>query len=81
MATLTSAQLAELRKSCQDETLLPNVTKPTFNVALQAIEDRWEVVRSSFGVAIENAAPGVFTNADKARLVKHWLKQRFDRGG
>lgn len=78
MAVLTPAQLVELRQHCAEAQTV-TWTKPQVNAALQAIEDRFEAVRASFGVAIETAAPGVFSPAQKVRLVKFWLRQKFGR--
>lgn len=81
MAVLAGNQLAELRRAVQAEAFRPDLSKATFSGAFQAVEDRFEAVRSSFGTAIENAVPGVFSAQEKSRMVRYWLKQKFDRGG
>ncbi len=81
MATLSADERAALRRRFAETVGTVTVTKPTINAALQAIEDRFEVVRNSFGTAIEAAAPGAFTAQQKAMLVKFWLQQKFERGG
>lgn len=81
MAILTNDQLGDLRRGTEmDRTPLTH-TKTQVNAAFQAIEDRFEAVRASFGTAIETAAPGVFSGPQKIALVKFWLRSKFDRGG
>ena len=80
MAILSPADLATIRRAVTSEGEV-NWTKPVINAALQAIEDQWEADRPRFANAIETAAPGVFTNAQKNRLGKHWLTVKFRLGG
>jgi len=82
MATLTAPQLAELRRGIAPDVAAVNFNKPQVNAALQAVEDWFETTaRTEIGAAIETAAPGVFTNAQKRVIAKYWLRQKFDRGG
>lgn len=80
MATLTATQLAELRRGCAGAVVAVNYTRAQINAGLQAIEDYYETTaRAGFGSAIEAAAPGVFTNAQKKQLGKFWLFQKYGR--
>lgn len=81
MAIMTPDELADLRRNCARERATVDYTKPQINAALQAIEDWWEANRAALGAAIEAAAPGVFSPAEKRRLAKHWLAHKFARGG
>jgi len=78
MAVLTSLELTELRQRVQAAGAI-DVPKGTLNTACQAIEDWFEANRASLGAAIEAAIPGITTNAQKKRLVKFWLAQKFGR--
>ena len=79
MALLTLTQLAAIRQDFVATLAVINKTKPQINVALQAIEDWFEANRASLGAAIEAAAPGQFTGAQKLKLVKFWLRSKFER--
>jgi len=81
MAILTTDQLVQLRQMAAAEAATVTWTKPQVNAALQAIEDWWEANRASLGTAIEAAAPGKFTVAQKKALGKYWLWQKYGRGG
>jgi len=76
---LTAIQLAAIRQDFVATLTIINKTKPQINVALQAIEDWFEANRAALGAAIEAAAPGTFTAAQKLKLVKFWLRSKFDR--
>jgi hypothetical protein len=80
MAILTASQLTELRQACSRSGIAINYTKAQVNAGLQAIEDYFEnTVRAGIATAIESAAPGVFTNAQKKQLAKMWLLQKYGR--
>jgi hypothetical protein len=79
MAILTPTQLAALRQECARAAQVVTWDRPTVNAALQAIEDWFEANRAALGAAIEAAAPGAFTNAQKRALVKFWLFSKFGR--
>jgi hypothetical protein len=80
MAVLTAAQLTELRQGVARGVTSINYTKAQANAALQALEDYFEnTARAGFSSAIEAAAPGVFTNAQKKQLGKYWLLQKAGR--
>ena len=76
---LTAIQLAAIRQDFVATLTIINKTKPQINVALQAIDDWFEANRAALGAAIEAAAPGTFTGAQKLKLVKFWLRSKFDR--
>lgn len=78
---LTSDQLSDLRRSAATEAAIVTWMKPQVNATLQAVEDWFEANRTSLGVAVETAAPGLFSAAQKRVLVKYWLAQKFARGG
>jgi hypothetical protein len=81
MAVLTLAQLLELRQAvvADPATTVVPWTKAQINAAVQAIEDWFEAQRTTVAGLIETAAPGVFTNAQKKRIVKYYLQQKFGR--
>lgn len=83
MAILTSDELCAIRRHLQTGNAVAiNYTKAQVNAATQAIEDWFEANRASLAAAINAATdPFVFTNAQKLQLVKHWLRQKFERGG
>ena len=49
-----------------------------FGLPIRVLE---EPETAALGAAIEAAAPGVFSPAEKRRLAKHWLAHKFARGG
>ncbi len=82
MALYSAMRLAQMR---QDMASLGTVTfvKADVNVAVQSIEDLMlGAGKTALFNAIESAAPGVFTNAQKGRLFRVWVIRRFgqDRG-
>ena len=82
MALLTSEQSTELRQNCSRDLSWPLV-RETANAALQAIENVFvsAAVQNALSNAIDAAtSPIVLTIAEKRTLVKHWLRQRADRG-
>jgi hypothetical protein len=81
MAVLTASELAELRNGVANSGT-QSWTRAQVNAALQAVEDYFEdTARAGFGSAIEAAAPGVFTNAQKKRIGAYWLLQKYRREG
>lgn len=74
MATLTTAQLGEMRRGSETERFPHSHTRAQLNAAFQAVEDRFQVVSASFGTAIETAAPGVFSGSQKTAIVKFWAR-------
>jgi predicted component of type VI protein secretion system len=58
-------------------------TKPQFNAALQAIEDRLQLAATRTAIAndIEAAAPGVFSAAEKNTLFGIWCVTAAQRLG
>lgn len=83
MATLTAAQLDELRQNCS-ASASGNIgaIKPQVNAALQAIEDYCEnTAKAGFASAIEAAAPGIFNAGKKKILVAYYFRQKFTREG
>lgn len=82
MAILNAAELAELRRALAKESTTVDWNKPTINLGLQAIEDFIEGGKATMAANIDMAtSPFVFTAAQKKSLVKHYFKQKFDRGG
>lgn len=79
MAALTVQQLRRARNGC--ETAMPlGYTKEHVNAALQAIEDWWELpaTKAAISSAIDTAtSPFVFTNAQKKKIGKFWLLEKF----
>lgn len=74
MATLTAAELQELRSVLTRNTATQTWTKAQVNAALQAIEDRIRLAGTQNTIAgdIEAAAPGVFSAGQKATLFGVW---------
>jgi len=80
MPVLSPAQLIEIRRSCSADDTLINFSKAQANLAIQAIEDWFEVNRASLNTAINTAtAPLVLSATVKKRLVAFWLRQKFGR--
>jgi len=78
MATLTAAQMSTARNSCERIDSSIGYTKAQINAALQACEDYFEnTARAGFGGAMEAAAPGVFTAAQKRRIGRFYLLLKF----
>ena len=76
---LSENELVELRQRMARATPIVPWKKVAINAALQAIEDWFEAERASLGQAIEAAAPGMFSIAQKKKLVAYWLEQKFRR--
>ena len=82
MAILTLEELAFLRRETAKHQTPVTWTKPQINAASQATENWFEANRASLNSAINAAtSPVVFPAAVKLRLVKEWLRQKFERGG
>ena len=83
MATLTANQLSTLRQQVAAEGVAIAYTKPNLNAAAQAVENYFETTaRAALNTAINAAtAPLVLPAPVKAALVKHYLRQKFERGG
>lgn len=88
MTVLTSADLTDLRhRAAIGKTV--TWTKPQINAALQAIEDAVQStsnvgarsLKTYIGLAIENAAAGVFNAQQKDDLFVLWTKLNAARGG
>ena len=82
MAVYTAQRLAKMRQA-MSKLGTATYVKADVNVAVQAIEDLMQAQgRTAIFGAIETAAPGVFTNPQKARLFRVWVERRFgqDRG-
>lgn len=82
MAILASPEFGAIRRDLEDEAIPINYQKAQVNTALQAIEDSFETTcKTALNSAIETAAPGVFTAAQKRAMVKRYLYRKFQRGG
>ena len=87
MATLTSSQLARMRRSTRTEWTTPiDFGKSTINAVFQAIEDEFERpfgvpgpgFKLSAAAAITVAAtPKVFTNSEKKKIARAYLGEKF----
>lgn len=79
MATLSAAELGEIRKKLARGVTVMWST-PQANAALQAIEDYFEdTAKAGLNSAIEGAASGVFTAAQKKKLVAFFILQKSRR--
>lgn len=82
MAMLTSPELGAIRRDLEDESIAITYQKAQVNAAIQAIENSFETTcKAALNNAIETAAPGVFTAAQKRAMVKRYLYRKFQRGG
>lgn len=82
MATLTAGDLLNQRRRASSSTTTQTWTKAQANAALQAIEDLMETTgRTAINNAIEGAAAGVFTNAQKRVLFATYCEYKFGQGG
>lgn len=79
MAT-PNGDLAKLRQACQDIRANVNYTKPQINAVLSAAEDWLTANWASLRTAMEAAAPGVFTNAEKQAIAARWIVNKATRG-
>jgi len=73
---ISNKNLAQMRRGIC-EGYKPSFDKPEINSALNAVNDWWATVRASAGSAIETAAPGKFTNAQKKKIVAFWFDYKF----
>lgn len=89
MATLTAAQLQEVRSLAASAVATVTWTKPQINAAIQAVEDAMasasnvggKSVQAYIGGAIETAAPGVFSAPQKQTLFALWCVRYAYRQG
>lgn len=74
MATISAADLVELRRCAAKNSATQNWTKAQINAALQAIEDRLQLAATKTAISndIEAVAPGVFTGPQKTLLFGVW---------
>lgn len=81
MAIITNEELSVLRKQFTEGIVPVTFIKAPINAALQAINDWFDkaAVQSSLNTDIEAAAAGVFTANQKKKLVKFWLRSRFEK--
>jgi hypothetical protein len=80
MAIVSVSDLASLRQRCASDVASVTWTKAQVNAAIQALEDWFDTTgRQEAAAAIESAAPGVFTNAQKKLIGKYWLTQKSGR--
>ena len=54
-------------------------TRQQSEVADQAIEDAFDAALAAIKTAIETAVPGVYTNAQKNRKIRNWLRSKLGR--
>ena len=83
MAVLNATQLAEGRQKVAKELIEVTYVKADINAAFQAVENYFETTaRAAINTAINAAtSPVVLPAGVKTLIVKHYLKQKFDRGG
>ncbi len=82
MAILTADELAALRRRMAASAGAVDWDKGTVNAALQAVEDKFELIRSDISATIDTAAaPFVFTVQQKEKLVGATLQRKFVREG
>lgn len=82
MATLTAAQLAQLRQLFvrKLDGVVIDFDKPTVNAALQSVEDWYEANKAQLSADIDAAtAPYTFTAQQKKWLGAYWLLQKSGR--
>ena len=78
MATISTPHLVACRRGLERSGNPINYNKTQINAAIQAIEDRFEATRSGFNTAIEGAAPGIFSAAQKRQLFAYWASIKFE---
>ncbi len=82
MAILTADEMAALRRQVAAPAQTVGWDKSTVNTALQAVEDKFELIRSDISATIDAAAtPFVFTALQKRKLVGAVLRRKFTREG
>ena len=82
MAIIAADEMAALRRRVAESDATINWDKGTINAALQAVEDKFELIRSDISAAIDAAAaPFVFTVQQKKKLVRATLQRKFVREG
>lgn len=82
MATITAGELLTMRRRAAEGAATQGWTKAQVNAALQAIEDLMETTgRTAINNAIEGAAPGVFSGAQKRLLFAAYCEYKFGKGG
>ena len=79
MAVLTPRQLNIAQRGAARVFLSFSYDKPTLNAAVQAIEDWFEANKAGGSAAVETAAPGAFTNAEKLQLFAVWMVEKATR--
>ena len=82
MAIIAADEMAVLRRRVAESDSSINWDKRTINAALQAAEDKFDLVMTDIGAAIDAAtSPFVFSAAQKAKLVSTVLRRKFVREG
>lgn len=79
---IPDADLATLRQECASE--LKNVDYDTHQAdnAYNAVEEWWDVTGRDLAAAeIEAIEPGVFDKTQTDCQIKHWMHNKFERGG
>lgn len=83
MATITSSELTSLRQeTSKDPSMSLNYLKSEINAALQALEDWYDdpATKTEVSNRINTAtSPHVFTNNQKKKIAKYWLRNKFGR--
>lgn len=79
MATLNASELDKgMRELSRAKRPGPSTwSKPEIKAALQALEDWFEdAAKLDAAAAIERAAPGAFSNADKKKIGGIWMSRK-----
>ena len=82
MAVLTDQESIRMSRGLETDSIPINYSKVQIKTALQAVEDWFDkpAVKAVLSADIDTAtAPFVFTNAQKKKLIKRWLRFRFDK--
>ncbi|MHA2029080.1 MAG: hypothetical protein ACW99Q_06805 [Candidatus Kariarchaeaceae archaeon] len=77
MAILTPTELSEVRQKVELEEADIGTIKTEINLAIQAIEDWYEGARPDISTAIDSATTFNFTNTQKKRIGKYWMRQKW----
>ena len=79
---MTPDELAALRQEVAKESDEVTWVKADINAALEALDAWWVASgRPEAAGAIETAAPAKFSNMEKKRIGKYWLRHKFNGGG
>jgi len=73
---ISNKNLAKLRREyCKGKQ--PSFDKGTINAVYQALDAKWSLDKAGWGQAMEDSAPGIYSNAEKKQLAGNYFGYRF----